>query len=128
MESLRSSFLRVISKDNIALGIGILVFVSCLTYVVYKQYEIAHNQLKTDGEVIEFYHTSKARFGLKYRYRVENEEYIGLVGVSPFKCADGSTGCVGQQFTVYYSSINPQYSKIDLGEYEKYKTTVEFFD
>ena len=127
MCSLRNKSPEFLSKDTISFGIGILILVLCLLYTVYKQYDIAENKQKTNGEVIQFYHSTKARYGLKYSYLVNGKEYIGSTGVSPFKCNDGSKGCVGPSFTVYYSIDNPEYSTIDLGEYEKYKTTVEFF-
>ncbi|WP_282057272.1 DUF3592 domain-containing protein [Maribacter luteus] len=126
MDALRNKFPGSISKDTIAFVIGLLVLVLCILYGTYKQYDIADNQKKTNGEILEFYHSTRARYGLKYRYWVGDKEYIGSTGVSPFKCDNGKKGCVGQEFPVYYSSENPQYSRIDLGKYEKYKTTVEF--
>ena len=107
------------------IGLAILLVFG---YTLYKEKNISENQIFIEGKIIDFFHVNKARYALKYEYSVNGEKYIGQVGVSPFDCENGKKGCVGENFTVYYSSQNPSYSKIDLGKYEKYKTTVEFFD
>ena len=75
--------------------------------------------------VVEIFNKNKARYAIKYRYQVNNVEYIGQAGVHVFTCDNGKRGCVGKEFKVYYSSKNPQYSRIDLGKYEKHKTKIE---
>ena len=114
------------SRNRILVGLITLVILLCFLFQYYKQYSIVHNEEKTTGEIIEFFHINKARYAIKYQYVVNKEKYWGQTGVHVFECDNGKKGCVGKEFPVYYSSKNPGYSKIDLGKYEKHKTTVEF--
>lgn len=113
---------------KIILGGFVVIVLVLFGYEFYKQKNILNNQVKTEGKIIDFLHINRARYAVKYEYSVNAKKYIGQVGISPFKCDNGKEGCVGQNFTVYYSSENPSYSKIYLEKYEKYKTKVEFFD
>ncbi len=105
--------------------LGIIVIGTIKQY--YRQKEIALYRQKTIGQVIDLEHDTKANYSLEYSYVVDDVKYNGIVGVEFFKCSDGTKGCVGKKFYVYYSSKNPEYSRIYLGKYEKHKTTVEFF-
>lgn len=102
----------------------IIIFRICFQYI--EQKDISLNKETTLGRIIEFDHLTSADYSIKYMYEVDEVEYYNHVGVSFFKCEDGKEGCVGSEFRVYYSSKNPEHSRIDLGKYEKYKTTVEF--
>lgn len=94
----------------------------------YKQKNIHLYQAHTTGKVTEFLKNGGARFSIKYEYQVNDKSFEGFVGVRSFKCDNGRKGCVGEVFKVYYSTENPEYSRINLGKYEQYKNTVEFFD
>lgn len=109
--------------------IQILLIVAIL-FIVVNQYleqkDIVLHKRETSGKVIKFISGNKTYYSIKYEYFVHGIRYVNEVGVSYFKCFDGKKGCVGSEFTVYYSSKNPEHSRIDLGKYEKYKKTVEF--
>jgi len=106
---------------------GIFFTITTIVFIfhLYKQYDISKNKAKTTGKIIECLIVNRSK-GIIYEYYVNNVRYTGEVGTSIFRCDDGTKCCIGKEFTVYYSSKNPQYSRIDLGKYEKHKTTVEF--
>jgi hypothetical protein len=105
-------------------------FILVMLLIVLNQYlgqkDISENKEQTTGKIIEFKYINMTDYAIVYKYDVKGRYYLGRTGVSFFKCDNGKDGCVGSEFTVYYSSKNPQHSRIDLGKYEKYKTTVEF--
>ncbi|SHK03287.1 DUF3592 domain-containing protein [Pseudozobellia thermophila] len=113
-------------RVKVILGIlGLIILVGiCRQYFMQKN--ISEHKEETIGKVIDFESINMRRYSLKYEYSIGDNQYQGEIGVSYFECDNGKKGCVGQEFPVYYSSENPQYSRIDLGKYEKYKTTVEF--
>lgn len=119
---------RGINKAYIFLGAIMLVVLVGTSIQYFKQNNINRFKSKTVGKIIEYKFINIKRYYIKYEYYVDSIAYTGRVGISSFRCNNGKEGCVGKTFTVYYSSKNPSYSKIDLGKYEKYKTTVEFFD
>lgn len=80
----------------------------------------------TEATITKFQHRNLAYYYIEYEYYVEGYAYQGSVGVEKFECENGKLGCVGKKFKVNYSTKNPSKSTIDLGIYEKYKTTVEF--
>ncbi|MDO3696015.1 hypothetical protein QVZ41_14275 [Wenyingzhuangia sp. chi5] len=105
-----------------------LILLSLLiTYSAFRQYEIQKYKAKVIGVVTKISFTGNFRYSLDYEYTVNDVKYIGSVGVSNFICDDGTKGCVGKKFEIYYSTKNPEYSRIYLGKYEKNKQTVEFF-
>jgi len=110
---------------KIVVGIIFLLIIVVISFQIYKEKNIVKYQKKTTGKIIEYDNAYQAN-GIIYEYYVNNVRYTGQVGTSKFYCDDGTKCCIGHQFTVYYSSKHPQYSRIDLGKYEKYKTTVEF--
>ncbi len=95
-----------------------------IIYVVYDkisyQNEIKDNKKITTGIVVDF-HFSKNAYTLTYKYKVDNIDYEKEFTTSFFRCKDGTKGCVGKTFKVYYSSKNHDKSEIDLGEYNKFK-------
>jgi hypothetical protein len=116
-------------KNKILIIAGVIIILSILFYKQYsKQIDIKNNRELTEGEIIKLEGAYKARYRLVYSYFVDGVNYTGKVRVTPFKCDNGKDYCIGKEFPVHYSSKNPQNSRIDLGKYEKYKTTVEFFN
>jgi len=114
-------------KKKIYIVIGIAILFAFLFFREYsRQLDIKTNSIATTGKIIEFRSNYQARYTLVYEYYVEEKRYTGAIGITPFNCDDGKNACIGHEFTVYYSSKNPKNSRIDLGKYEKYKTTVEF--
>jgi hypothetical protein len=109
--------------------IGGIIFVVVLIGILFQyneQKEIEKYKEQATGKVTVFLYEARLDYGIIYEYYVDNKRYTNQIGVSFFKCDNGRKGCIGSEFPVYYSSKNPQYSRIDLGKYEKYKTTVEF--
>lgn len=116
------------STKKIVLSVVFVAILVVLGHEFYKQQSISKNEATIEGKIVDFFHVNKARYAIKYEYFVDGEKYIGQVGITPFKCENGKEGCIGKTFKVYYSSKNPSLSRINLGKYEKYKTTVEFFE
>lgn len=115
------------NKKILSLLVFFVSIFSLLIWNYFKQSQIKEYSNRTMGKVIKFKSVGGgARYSISYVYYVDAEKYVGHTGISFFKCDNGKKGCVGNEFTVYYSSKNPEYSRIDLGKYEKYKTTVEF--
>jgi hypothetical protein len=115
------------SKNKFLPLIGIILIFLILFLMDYKeQSELKENKISTTGKIIKIKSKYQARYSLVYEYYVNDKKYEGSVGITPFDCDSGKRGCVGSEFTVYYSSINPENSRIDLGMYEEFKTTVEF--
>jgi hypothetical protein len=108
--------------------IGLILLFSIFILKQYlKDTDIKNNELHTKGKVVKLLTKYRAGYSLIYEYYVNNIKYISSVGVDSFNCDDGTKCCIGSEFNIYYSSKNPENSRIDLGKYEKYKTTVEFF-
>lgn len=114
-------------KKKIYIVIGIAILFTLLFFRDYKnELDIKNKKKTTTGKIIEFREHYQAWYSIVYEYVVDNKTYEGHTGVNFFKNDNGKTGAVGDEFVVYYSSKNPKNSRIDLGKYEKYKTTVEF--
>ena len=121
----KSNYLKKISLNKLAIGIVSLILVCGLLFEFYKGYSISENKNSTVGTIIEFKSINKSRYGIKYEYFISGERYTGNVGVEYFEC-EKENGCVGSEIIVYYSSENPNLSQVNLKEYEKYKTTIDF--
>lgn len=108
-------------KNTFLFIISILLIIA---YVIFKKEsyykEIKNNKEQVIGKVIK-YQFSEYDYLLTYNYKVDGIEYKNVISTSFFKCGDGTRGCVGRTFKVYYSSINPHKSDIDLEEYNKFK-------
>lgn len=111
---------------KIVVGLIFLVIISGIIRQYYTQSQVSKYRQKTIGKIIKFEYLNRTEYYLTYEYYVKNIRYEEGVGVAYFECENGKKGCIGSTFTVYYSSKEPKYSRIDLGEYEKYKQTVEF--
>jgi hypothetical protein len=108
-------------------GIFSLVFL-VLLFTVYRDYELSTNKAITEGTIINFKHDNLTYYSIKYEYWVDGKKYIGSCGVDGDLNCGNDKGCVGELFTVYYSLKNPSNSKIDLGQFENHKKTVDFFN
>ena len=108
--------------NKILPGIGILLIIILFIFRdFYIEKDIDNNEKVTLGEIIEFRTHYQARYSIVYQYSVDNITYTGNSSVSFFRCDNGNKGCVGNKFSVFYSSKNPSHSRIDLGKYEKYR-------
>ena len=96
----------------------IILYVSYENNSYYK--EISKNKKETIGEVVDFHYSNK-EYRLKYKYKADNIEFENIISTRFFRCKDGTKGCIGKTFKVYYSSKNPEKSDIDLEEYNKFK-------
>jgi hypothetical protein len=103
--------------------IGIII-IGILIYHYRKDSSVTEYKTETVGKITDFRHRKDFSYSLKYEYYVDGIKYEGSVGTGFFKCADGTKGCVGKEVTVFYSSKEPKYSQVDLGEYEEHKTTI----
>lgn len=109
---------------------AIIVLALFFVFIILREYkkktDLQDNQKQTIGKVLNLISNYQARYTLTYEYFVNGKRFTGRVGVSPFKCDDGKKACIGHEFKVYYSSKTPKNSRIDLGKYEKFKTSIEF--
>ncbi|RLJ98715.1 hypothetical protein [Tenacibaculum discolor] len=104
--------------------IAIIILIIAVGYMLFQSYkdnEIERYKEKTTGKVVDFIYEARLDYGLIYEYYVNNKRYTNQIGVTFFKCDDGRKGCIGSEFTVFYSSRNPKFSKIDLGKYNEYQ-------
>ncbi len=58
---------------------------------------------------------------IKYEYIVQGKTYHGVVGVD---CSSIFKKKIGQKITVFYSSKNAQFSQVNLGKLDKYRSTI----
>ena len=87
---------------------------------IYYENDLSKNKMSTNGKIIDYYKVGQRNY-IKYIYRVNRKWYNNEINVYPFKCEDGTEGCVGRKFLVYYSNKNFTNSDMHLGIYEKYK-------
>jgi len=104
-------------------NIGALLIIIIFGFIFYQKAtydnEIESNKELTIG-VITNYQFSNYAYSLSYEYMVNEKKYQKIISTSFFKCKDGSKGCVGKKFPVYYSKNDPTKSKIDLGKFNKF--------
>lgn len=117
--------LMIISMENNKSTFWLIFLMTIIIlYVVYNKNsyhnEINYNKEETIGEIVDF-HYSNVQYALTYSYKVNNIEFEKIIYTRFFRCKDGTKGCVGKTFKVYYSSKNPEKSDIDLEEYNKFK-------
>ncbi len=74
----------------------------------------------TKGKVVSYFNVGSKKY-IKYLFYVKNIKYYNETKVYPFKCKDGTNGCVGKKFTVVYSELDPSNCEINLGIYEKHR-------
>ena len=128
INKMTSKFWKKENEGRIILVLIVLIGLGILGRQYFREKNIFENQGQTKGIIMEFKKKAKGGSGVKYKYKVNDVWYYGSIGVHAFWCENGKKGCVGEEFTVYYSTENPEYSRIDLGKYEKYKATLEFFE
>jgi hypothetical protein len=102
--------------------IGLLGLIVGIGIVInsINQTDLKNNGQYTKGKVVDF-HFSNNEYILEYEYTVEGEVYSSKTSIHYFECPNGVPGCLGNEYTVFYSSKNPWNSRIDLGEYDKLK-------
>lgn len=98
-----------------------LVFLVVIAVKLYNDYndsnEIDANTSITEGEIVDYYIVGTHSPHLIYRYTVEGKEYTETLKLfSKFKGCEETKECIGRKFTVYYSSKNPEKSKIDFDQ------------
>ena len=79
--------------------------------------------MKTIGKITNFTFGKNAYY-IDYSYEVNGILYRDSETVHYFECDDGTPGCKGREFAVLYSKKNPEFSEIDLEEFndKKFKT------
>ncbi|SHH09334.1 hypothetical protein SAMN04488116_3515 [Flagellimonas flava] len=107
--------------------IGFIFLVSVLLCVtifhLIKNKSVADNRTHTIGKIAKLKHIKKSSYYLKYTYLVDGNKYIGKCGVRYFECSS-ENHCIGSEIDVFYSSVEPKYSQVDLRQFEKYKTEI----
>lgn len=109
-----------VEKNVIVLGGFILIFALGLFYENFKANEIEKFKAKTEGHIIKFTF-GKNVYYIDYKYEVDGIQFEDSETVHYFECDDGNAGCVGEVFTIYYSTENPNFSEIDLGKFNDKK-------
>ena len=123
-----ASKIIIFLDKNIKIILVSLFLVICVgIYIQFdNQKEILKNLEVTTGTVTDVRYISRGAYALHYKYVVNNNTYKNNIGIEKFIGNNKKLGCLGCSFKVYYSSENPEKSRIFLAEFEKYKTTVEF--
>ena len=115
---------NIIQDKSFLFAVRIINLYKCniekLTSIILKNLEV------TTGTVTDVRYISRGAYALHYKYVVNNNTYKNNIGIEKFIGNNKKLGCLGCSFKVYYSSENPEKSRIFLAEFEKYKTTVEF--
>jgi hypothetical protein len=111
--------------DNIAI-VSIIVFIFFMLFSdEIDNLEIKNNKGITSGKILRKYYTTSGGV-LEYEYTVNKIKYIGSVGVKKFIGHNNTNGCIGCEFDVFYSTKNPEKSKINLSKYNKYNRSLQF--
>lgn len=114
------------NNDKIAIGIVSLLLIIATINFFINQKVISQFDGLTTGTIIKYYGLGMSSYEIIYSYKVENIEYKGKLGVNRnFKCNDEIRGCIGEKFKVQYLKSNPKKSRINLGKYKKFQTTVD---
>ena len=112
-----------IKNENMSL-IGIMLMFLIATFIYFekvrKEKEVEKFKIETIGKIIDFNHSNTSYY-LTYEFYYGGRRYENTINVSYFKCFDGTVGCKGKEFTIFYSSINPNNNTIDLKEYNGFK-------
>jgi hypothetical protein len=90
-------------------------------------YELSKKGKYTKAVIVDFFHTTKTNYVLKYKYYVNGKYYTSEAVTGFFKCKNESNNCIGEKFEVYYLPEKPNISDIELGEYEKYRNKIFIF-
>ncbi|WP_281540962.1 hypothetical protein [Maribacter aestuarii] len=109
--------------DKFVLGLIFMAIIGTLAYHFIKDYNVKTNKKHVVGKIVDFEFINMARYSIDYEYYVNDEKYVGTVGVERFDCYKNKE-CLGYEVDVYYSSENPNYSQVDLRNFEKYKRTI----
>ena len=108
------------NKDRIAILAVVGIIISIVLYRYKKNEELNEYILYSKAEIVDYYNVGGKKY-LKYEFYINNVKYQGEQRVNAFVCENGIEGCVGEKFTVEYSSKNPNNNEIDLGKYNKFK-------
>jgi hypothetical protein len=111
-------------KDKVAIVVVLFVIIIVTIYSSYRKKNLLDNLVYTESKIIEFKYLGKTDYSVNYVFFVKNKKYIGKVSTSFFKCSNETKGCVGKKFKVGYSFKDPSINEIDLGSYNKFKTSV----
>lgn len=103
-------------KWYLFLAVISLIIIAGLINNEYKSYNLKNGRTTT-GHVID-YHFCNNNYCGTYEYMVDGKKYEGSWTGSFFKCLDGTEGCVGKEFPVYYSVEKPNISEIYLKEFD----------
>ncbi len=107
-------------KDKIVVITLFSIFLFIIIRALFLEYDLKENKAVTEGKIISIYKVGYKSY-IKYIYKVHKKWYTDEMHVNSFKCSDGTEGCVGRKFLVYYSKKNFTNSDMHLGIYEKYK-------
>lgn len=83
--------------------------------------ELEQNGIATKGKVIKYNFCNNNWCG-KYKFYVDGKAYYGTWSGGYFKCPSGKEGCLGQEFTITYSSLDPNLNEINLEKFNDKKT------
>lgn len=108
------------NKDPFAFIFVILMVGGLIVYEYQKNKDFIENLSSTKGKITKYYNVGGKKY-IQYTFYVNGKKYTGESRVSVFKCSDGTQGCIGKEFRIFYSSKNPDNNDIQLEKYQKYK-------
>lgn len=108
------------NRDQIATLVAFLFLIFTVLYFTYRDKELVNTKVEAKAKVIDYYKAG-GKYYLKYSFRVKNKKYVSECNVYPFKCENGVDGCIGEEFKIIYSRLDPSNNDINLGRYNTYK-------
>lgn len=115
-------FLSNLSGQEKFIHFVLLLLLGLIGYHAYKDFLVTNYKKETIGEIVEYRpKKGKGGCGIKYKYTVNGKEYFGNVGVY---CTNIFEKNIGTKITVYYSSEKTESSQVDLGDLDKYRSTI----
>ena len=108
------------NKDKIIVIIILTICISVMAFGFFKEHELAENKAYTNGKIIRHIKTGQKNY-IKYGFYVNNIKYYSEKRVYSFECDNGVKWCIGQEFKVTYSTVDPNNNEIDLGKYNKFR-------
>ena len=117
-------------KYLIIAALLILAFFIVRGYFIQKwdREEIIENKGFTNGKIIYYGHSSISYHTVKFTYNVEGNHYENQHGIELLPCASITdfSGCIGLEYWVIYSKLNPEKSYLlaSSNEYEMFNLKV----
>ncbi len=111
-----------IIKKIIILALLVLAFFIIRSYIIKKwdREEIIENKAFVKGNIVEYGHSGISYHYVKYSYEVDGQYIENRHGITLLPCATITdfSGCIGLEYWVIYSKLNPEKSYLLATSFE----------